>query len=233
MTLQLNAQVRTNLGRCASRRLRRDGNVPAVIYGVTDEVTLLSLDHNMIYHALKRPMFHTSILSMTYGPKTEKVLLRDFQMHAYRSEVLHLDFQRITDTELVNINVPLIFINEDKSPAVKLQHAHITKVITEVEVRALAANIPHSIEIDLHNLSAGQSIHLSDVKVPNDVSLTALLRGDDAVIAIAAGIAEEVEAPVDQPVVAAADIPAMKGDATVADKDASATNKDNKDKDKK
>ena len=210
MSLQLNAQKRDAHGRGASRRLRRSGHVPAIIYGLNENTIPVSLDHNSIYYALKRPNFHTSILSITIDGHTEKVLLRDFQMHAYRPEVLHLDFQRVTDKEEIQIRIPLHFINEETSRAVKIQGAHITKIVNEVEIRAKASAIPHSIEVDLQNLAAGQSLHLSNLVVPKDIVLTSLLRGDDAVIVIAAGIVEEVEAEVTASV-SAADVPTIAG----------------------
>lgn len=198
MLLELNAQARKEHGRGASRRLRRNGLVPAIIYGLNEDATPVSLDHNFIYHALKRPNFHTSILNILVDGKPEKALLRDFQMHAFRPEVLHLDFQRVNDTEEIHIRVPLHFINEDIAHAVKVQGAHITKILTEVEIRAKAADIPHNIEIDLQNITAGESIHLSNLVLPKNVVLANLLRGDDAVVVIAAGIAEETETDVDR-----------------------------------
>lgn len=206
--MKLIAQTRDDHGRGASRRLRRNGSVPAIIYGLAQDATPVSLDHNIIYHALKRPNFHTSILSITLNGKTEKALLRDFQMHAFRPEVLHLDFQRVTDNEEISIHVPLHFINEDTSHAVKVQGAHITKIATDVEIRAKASDIPHAIDVDMQNISAGQTIHLSDLVMPANVVLTSLLRGDDAVVAIAAGISEETESAADE-VTGIADIPTV------------------------
>lgn len=207
MLLELNAQRRDEHGRGASRRLRRSGFVPAIIYGLEEDASAISLDHNQIYYALKRPNFHTSILNIVVDGRVEKALLRDFQMHAYRPEVLHLDFQRVNDTEEIHIRVPLHFLNEDTAHAVKVQGAHITKVITEVEIRAKASDIPQGIEIDLKNITAGQSIHLSNLVLPQNVVLPSLLRGDDAVVVIAAGIAEEVEAAISG--IAVSDIPTV------------------------
>ncbi|MDQ5920172.1 MAG: large subunit ribosomal protein [Pseudomonadota bacterium] len=215
MLLELNAQARKEHGRGASRRLRRNGLVPAIIYGLNEDATPVSLDHNFIYHALKRPNFHTSILNILVDGKPEKALLRDFQMHAFRPEVLHLDFQRVNDTEEIHIRVPLHFINEDIAHAVKVQGAHITKILTEVEIRAKAADIPHNIEIDLQNITAGESIHLSNLVLPKNVVLANLLRGDDAVVVIAAGIAEETETDVSG--VAVADIPTVDAKSEKAD----------------
>lgn len=206
----LNAQKRNEQGRGASRRLRRDGLVPAIVYGLSNEATPITLDHNTVYHALKKPNFHTSILSLVIDGKAEKALLRDFQMHAYRPQVLHMDFQRVTDKEEIHIHVPLNFINEETSHAVKIQGAHVTRIATDVEIRAKASDIPHSIDVDLQNISAGQSIHLSDLVMPKDVVLVSLLRGDDAVIAVAAGISEEAEAPIGE-AIAVSDIPTVDG----------------------
>lgn len=206
---RLEANLKKEHGRGASRRLRRSGQVPAIIYGSGAEAISISLDHNNIYHALKREDFHTSILNLDIAGKTEKVLLRDFQVHAYRPEILHLDFQRVNEREEVQIRIPLHFINEDECYAVKMQNAHVTHIVNEVEIRALAKEIPHFIEVDLKDLKAGQSLHLSDLIPPQGVTLVNLLRGDDAVIAIAAGIAEEVEETPE--VVSAADIPTVDG----------------------
>ncbi len=206
--VQLVAQLREGQGRGASRRLRHSGNVPAIIYGSNSEATLISLDHNTIYHSLKREDFHTSILNIELNGKKEQVLLRDFQVHPFRQQVLHLDFQRVNATEEVQMRIPLHFINEDVCYAVKSQGAHITHVTTDVEIRALARNIPHFIEVDIKEIKAGQSVHLSDLVLPEGVALVNLLRGEDSVVVIAAGIVEEVEV-VEAPIVAAGDIPTV------------------------
>ena len=203
----ITAQKRTEQGRGASRRLRRSGSVPAIVYGLSNEATPITLDHNTMYYALKRPNFHTSILNLVIDGKPEKALLRDFQMHAYRPQVLHLDFQRVTDKEEIQIHIPLNFINEETAYAVKVQGAHITRIATDVEIRAKASDIPHSIDVDLQEIHAGQSIHLSNLVLPAGVVLVSLLREDDQVISVAAGISEEAEAPVGE-TVAIGDIPA-------------------------
>lgn len=201
----LEARLRDVQGKGASRRLRHAGEVPGIIYGAGTDPVMVSLDHNKIYYALKAESFHTSILTIRCNNEVEKVLLRDFQMHAFKPQVLHIDFQRVNETEKVHISIPLHFINEDSCEAVKIQGAHVTHVATEVEIRALASDIPHFIEVDLKALKAGQTIHLSDLKLPKGVSLVNLLRGDDSVVVIVGGIAEEVEST-DAPV-AAGDVP--------------------------
>lgn len=208
MKTTLVAKLRNEHGRGASRRMRRSGLVPAIIYGAGNEAQAISVDHNTIFYALKREEFHTSILDIDVEGKKEQALLRDFQMHAFRPEVLHLDFQRVNDKEEVQIRIPLHFINEETSHAVKLQSAHITHIVNDVEIRALAKDIPHFIEVDMQNIHAGQTIHLSDLVLPKGVALTAIIRGEDAPIALAAGIAEEKEA--DAIAVSAADIPTVQ-----------------------
>ena len=204
---KLVAIARNEHGRGASRRLRHAGQVPAIVYGAGSEAISITLDHNTVFHALKKEAFHTSILDLELAGKAEKVVLRDFHMHSFRPEVLHLDFQRVSATEEIHIKVPLHFLNEATSAAVKVQGAHITHVTNEVEVRALASNLPHFIEVDLANLKAGQTIHLSDLVVPANVKLEKLLRGDDAAVVIAGGIAEVADAEIVSP----ADVPAAKG----------------------
>lgn len=214
------ATARSEHGRGASRRLRRSGNVPAIIYGSGD-ATPVSIDHNTIYHALKHESFHTSILSLDLNGKKESVLLRDFQVHAFRPEVLHVDFQRVNDKEEVQIRIPLHFINEETSHAVKVQGAHITSVVTDVEIRALPRDIPHFIEVDLKELKVGETVHLSSLVLPKGVTLVNLLRGDDGPVAIAAGIKEQAEEDLNAPV-SAADIPTIAGDKDAKEtKDAS------------
>ncbi len=211
MSIKLIAEARDvkEQGRSASRRLRHAGKVPAIVYGAGSEAVAVTLDHNTIFHALKKEVFHTSILDLELNGKTEQVVLRDFHFHAFRPEVLHLDLQRVSATEEIHMSIPLHFLNEDTCPAVKTQGAHITHVATEVEVRALASNLPQFIEVDLTKLSAGQSIHLSDLALPSGVKLEKLLRGDDAVVLIAGGIAEVADAEIVSP----ADVPAAKGSA--------------------
>ncbi len=202
------AQLRNEHGRGASRRLRRAGRVPAIIYGSGNEALAISLDHNTVFHALKHEDFHTSILNLDIEGKKEKALLRDFQVHAFKPEVSHLDFQRVNEKEEIQIKIPLHFINEETSYAVKLQSAHITHIANEVEIRALAKDIPHFIEVDLKNIKAGETLHLSNLVVPNGVKLANLLRGEDSVVLIAAGIAEEIIENT-APVVSASDIPTV------------------------
>ena len=157
-------------GTGASRRLRNAGKTPGIIYGGNAEPKLVELDHNALFHALKKEAFHSSILDMEIGGKAEKVLLRDFQMHPFKPMVLHIDFQRVDANAKVHVKVPLHFLNADNAPGVKLGHGIVSHIANELEVSCLPADLPEFIEVDLGALELGQSIHLSDLKLPKGVS---------------------------------------------------------------
>lgn len=157
-------------GRGASRRLRRSGRAPGVVYGGTGKPQPIELDHNALVHALKNEAFHSSILTMKLGPESQQVLLRDVQMHPFRKEVLHVDFQRVDPNRRIHMKVPLHFTNGENSPAVKLSGAIISHVMTEVDVSCLPKDLPGFIEVDLSQLALNQSIHLTDLKLPGGVT---------------------------------------------------------------
>ena len=162
-------------GRGASRRLRRSGRAPGVVYGGTAQPQPIELDHNALMHALKNEAFHSSILTMKLGSESQDVLLRDVQMHPFRKQVLHVDFQRVDANRRIHMKVPLHFANGENSPAVKLSGAIISHVMTELDVSCLPKDLPGFIEIDLSELGLNQSIHLTDLKLPAGV--TAVARG--------------------------------------------------------
>ena len=177
------AFARKEQGTGASRRLRNAGQTPGIIYGGTEAPVAISLDHNALYHALKKEVFHSSILDLEVDGKVEKVLLRDFQVQAYKQLVLHADFQRVDLNQKIHVKVPLHFINADVSPAVKLSAAVISHVAVELDVSCLPADLPEFVEVDLSKLEAGQSVHVSQLVLPAGV--TAVVHGDDATVAIA------------------------------------------------
>lgn len=184
---------RSEQGSGASRRLRNAGQTPGIIYGGPAAPVTIALDHNALYHALKKEAFHSSILDMEIEGKVEKVLLRDFQMHAYKQIVLHADFQRVDEKQKIHVKVPLHFVNAEVSPAVKLGGAIISHVMNELDVTCLPADLPEFVEVDLSTVEAGASVHLSDVKLPKGVS--AVLHGqDNPTIAIASIPAGQVSA---------------------------------------
>ncbi|MDY7545549.1 50S ribosomal protein L25/general stress protein Ctc [Glaciimonas sp. CA11.2] len=195
------AFVRKELGTGASRRLRIAGQTPGIVYGGSDAPVNLSLDHNALYHALKKEAFHSSILDLEIDGAVQKVLLRDFQVHAYKQLVLHADFQRVDATHAIHVKVPLHFINADVSPAVKLSAGIISHVITDLDISCLPKDLPEFVEVDLSALDVGHSIHLVDLKLPNGVTVVSQ---ENLTIATAAIPAGKVEAEVPASVVAAA-----------------------------
>ncbi|MVW70203.1 MULTISPECIES: 50S ribosomal protein L25/general stress protein Ctc [unclassified Bordetella] len=171
--MKFNATARSVQGSSASRRLRRAGRVPAIVYGGTAAPLNIELDHNEIFHALRKEEFHASILQMELNGKQEPVLLRSVQWHAYKPQVLHVDFQRVDASQALTTKVPLHFINGEQSPAVKLSGAIISQIQTELEITCLPSALPQFIEVDLSNLIGGASIHLADIKLPKGVTYVA------------------------------------------------------------
>ncbi|MCL2022061.1 MAG: 50S ribosomal protein L25/general stress protein Ctc [Betaproteobacteria bacterium] len=180
MQFVLNAQKREAQGSSASRRLRRSGKTPAIIYGAGQAPVVIELDHNQLYLGMRKEAFHSSLLTIELDGRKEQVLLRDYQMHAYRPQVLHVDFQRIDANKKLHQKVPLHFINQDIAPGVKLGGGQIAHVITELEVSCLPTDLPEFIEVDLKELSVGASLHVSQLSLPKGV--TALTHGIDQTV---------------------------------------------------
>jgi len=183
--MEFNATSRSAQGSSASRRLRRSGRVPAIVYGGKDPALNIELDHNEIFHALRKEQFHSSVLDMKLEGKKHSVLLRSVQWHPYRQVVMHVDFQRVDSNQVLHTKVPLHFTNAEASPAVKLSAAVITHVLTELEVECLPANLPPFIEVDLSLVIAGSSVHLADIKLPLGVKYLTHGGDENPVIAIA------------------------------------------------
>src|SRR6185369_3865672 len=160
MTFELIAQARTLQGTGASRRLRRAGNVPGIVYGGGAAPQSIEVEHNDLLLKLKKEAFHSTIINLVLDGKKQAVLLRDTQVHAYRPLVLHVDFQRVDSTHELHVKVPLHFINEEVAPGVKLGGGLVNHVTTEVDVQCLAKDLPEFIEVDLSALKIGDSIHL-------------------------------------------------------------------------
>ncbi len=186
--MKFNATLRSVQGTSASRRLRHAGRVPAIVYGGKDEPLSIELDHNEIFHALRKEAFHASILDMQLEGKGQKVLLRAVQWHPYKSQVLHVDFQRVDAKQTITTKVPLHFINGESSPAVKLSGQIISHVMTELEITCLPANLPQSIEVDLATLTGGSNVYLSDITLPKGVVHT--VHGAEGDLVLAAALAK-------------------------------------------
>ncbi|MBK6471176.1 MAG: 50S ribosomal protein L25/general stress protein Ctc [Betaproteobacteria bacterium] len=194
--MKFTAYERTLQGTGASRRLRAAAKVPGIVYGAGTPA-MVELDHNALFFALKKEAFHSSILEMDIGGKVEKVLLRDYQMHAYKPMVLHIDFQRVDETTRLRKKVPLHFEGEELSPAVKTDKCLVSHVRTDLEIECLAAQLPEFVTIDLSGLTKNQSLHASDLKLPEGIK--AVKRGtlNPVIVAVTTPkVEEEVAATV-------------------------------------
>jgi large subunit ribosomal protein L25 len=217
MKIAIKAEVQ---GTGASRRLRRAEKVPGIIYGGGKDASVIELDHNDIFHKLRNEAFHASILDMSLDGKPEQVLLRDVQMHAWKQIVMHVDFQRVAADKKIHMKVPLHFINADVSPGVKLSSGIVSHVVNELNISCLPKDLPEFIEVDLKDLAAGHSIHVSNLKMPAGVDSVASHRGEDPVVAtiiIPRAVAAEEEATTTA-AVSAADVPAANQKAKEEEK---------------
>ena len=184
---------RAKQGTGASRRLRITGRTPGIVYGGTGEPILIELDHNALWHAIKKEAFHASILEMELAGKAQKVLLRDLQMHPFKQQVLHIDFQRVEARTRLTMKVPLHYSGEEESPAVKAENCLVNHVLTELTVSCFPADVPESIDIDLSGLKKGSPLHLKDIKLPKGVKFVAKGQDNPVLVSVSA-IVEEVEA---------------------------------------
>ncbi|SMG31934.1 50S ribosomal protein L25/general stress protein Ctc [Paraburkholderia susongensis] len=172
-------------GTGASRRLRNSGKTPGIVYGAGADTQLIELDHNALWHALKKEVFHSSILDLEVGGKSQQVLLRDVQYHPFRQLVLHVDFQRVDASKKLHTKVPLHFMNQESNPAVKLSSAVISHILNELEIECLPSALPEFIEVDLAKIEAGQSVHAKDIALPAGVALVNHVEVENPVIAAA------------------------------------------------
>jgi large subunit ribosomal protein L25 len=185
-------------GTGASRRLRITGRTPGIVYGGTGEPLLIEVDHNALFHAIKKEAFHASILEMELGGATHKVLLRDLQMHPYKPQVQHIDFQRVEATTRMTVKVPLHFSGEENSPAVKAEKCLVNHVVNELTVSCFPADIPEFIAVDLSGMKKGHSLHVNDITLPKGVKV--VTKGQvNPVLASVTAIEEEAAAPAAAP----------------------------------
>lgn len=198
MQLEFNAKKRDGQGTGASRRLRRTGRVPGIIYGGTAAAQSIDIDHNELFQLMRKEAFYSSVLTANIDGVKEICLFRDVQRHPYRPQILHVDFQRIDATHAIHQKVPLHFINADIAPGVKLSGGMVTHVMNEVDVKCLPADLPAFIEVDLKDLVAGHSLHVSQLPLPKGVEVVHHGEGDPVVATIlvkGGAAAEEPEAP--------------------------------------
>jgi len=183
MSIEINAVKRDVKGTGASRRLRRAGTVPGVVYGGGKEAFPLEINAKELFLQFRHEAFHASVLTLILDGKKENVLLRDFQMHPVRNSIQHIDFQRVSATEKIHVKVPFHFVNADIAPGVKTGGGIVAHILTEADVSCLAKNLPEFIEVDLATLEMGQSIHLSQIKLAKGIEFVQLSHDNDAAVA--------------------------------------------------
>ena len=209
---EIKVQRREDEGKGASRRLRRAGNVPAIVYGGELDPVNIQLNHNEVLLASDNEWFYSSILDLSLDGDIQPVLLRDVQRHPYRQQIMHLDFLRVSADEKLRTSVPLHFVNEEVSPAGKSADVFISYEIREIAVECLPRDLPGSIEVDLSGLELGDTLYLSDIKLPEGVEIPQLALGedhDDAIVT-ARQARVEVEPEVEEDEEQSAEVPAAK-----------------------
>jgi len=186
---------RAKQGTGASRRLRITGKTPGIVYGGEGQPKLIELDHNALWHALKKEAFHSSILEMELSGQSSKVLLRDVQYHPFKQLVLHVDFQKVDATTKLHMKVPLHYVKSEESHAVKFEACVVNHVMSELDITCLPADLPEFIEVDLSGLKKGTSLHLDEITLPKGV--TAVTRGkkNPVLVSVVTTVAEEAPAP--------------------------------------
>jgi len=190
--MKFTAYERIKQGTGASRRLRNAAKVPGIVYGA-GAPAMIELDHNALFFALKKEAFHSSLLEMELNGKTEQVLLRDYSMHAFRPMVMHVDFQRVDATTKITKKVPLHFINEDISPAVKTEHCLVNHVVNELRIQCLASQLPEFLTVDLGHLATrGQTLTVNDLKLAEGIKVVTHGKPNPVIVSVTAPVAEEV-----------------------------------------
>lgn len=177
--IDLVAEFREDQGKGASRRLRKEGKVPAILYGAGREPRAISLQHNKLIRALEDESFYSSVLNIMVGDKSQEAILKDLQRHPAKAQILHVDLQRIVAGEAIRMQVPLHFLGEDVAPGVKTQGGVVSKLINEVEIVCLPKDLPEYLEVDISEMEIDNILHLSNVPLPKGVEIPSLAQGDD------------------------------------------------------
>ncbi len=186
---------RAKQGTGASRRLRNSGKTPGIVYGGEGQPQLIEIDHNALWHALKKEAFHASVLEMELAGATTKVLLRDVQYHPFKQLVLHVDFQKVDAKTKLHMKVPLHYVKSEESQAVKFDSCVVNHVISELEVSCLPSELPEFIEVDLSGLKKGMSLHLNDIKLPKGVTAVTHGKNNPVLVSVVAVAGAEEAAP--------------------------------------
>ena len=183
------AEVRTGSGTAASRRARRAGQVPVVVYGGGEDEQYLLVDHNKITHQLEVEAFHSALVQIQVDGDLQRAILRDVQMHPYKAQVLHLDFQRVSRKDSITMTVPFHFVGEDIAPGVKVDAGIMTHSMTNIDVTCLGSDLPEYIEVDVSGLELGGSVHLGEIKLPEGVQLASTIQESDLELSVASVLA--------------------------------------------
>jgi large subunit ribosomal protein L25 len=221
------AYERAKQGTGASRRLRNTGKTPGIVYGGEGQPQLIELDHNALWHALKKEAFHSTILDMEVAGKADKVLLRDVQVHPYKQQVLHIDFQRVDAKTKLHMKVPLHYVKAEESQAVKFEGCVVNHVMSDIDISCLPADLPEYVEVDLSAMKKGMSLHLNDITLPKGV--TAVTRGKPNPVLVSMVVIGGAEEPTaEEAAAAAAAGTAVAAAAPAADAKAAAPAKEGK-----
>ena len=190
----LNAEPRDDVGKGASRRLRKSGKVPGIVYGAKKDALSILLNHDEVIHQLENEAFYSHILTINIGKDAEKVVLKDLQRHPHKPSIIHIDFQRIDEKQKLTMRVPLHFINEDQCVGVKTGGGVIGHIMTELEISCLPKDLPEYIDVDMKEIDVGDTVILSDLQMPEGVEIYALTHGGDASMPVASvNIPKEIE----------------------------------------
>jgi large subunit ribosomal protein L25 len=215
---ELVAEKREDVGKGASRRLRHAGKLPGIVYGTDKEPTMITLDHNVVMHSLENEAFYSHILTLNIGKDSEKVVLKDLQRHPYKNRLQHIDLLRINENEALTMRVPIHFINEEKAVGVKQGGGVVSHVMTEIDVVCLPKDLPEYIQVDMLEVELDQTVHISDLALPDGVQVYSLLHGGDDSQPVAAIHAPKASAADDAEDAAAAE--AAEGEAAAEGEEA-------------
>ncbi|MFT7525180.1 MAG: large subunit ribosomal protein L25 [Arenicella sp.] len=208
------AEVRAGSGTAASRRARRNGQVPMVVYGGGEDEQYLLVDHNKIYRQLNVEAFHSALVQLHVGDDLQRAILRDVQMHPYKQQVMHLDFQRVSRKDTITMTVPLHFIGEEDAPGVHVENGIMTHGMLSVDVSCLGSDLPEYVEVDVSGLGMGESVHLSEVKLPEGVEFASTVQESDLELSVASVLAPKKPQTVDDEEVDGETVEGAEGEAT-------------------
>ena len=211
------AEVRAGSGTAASRRARRNGQVPVVVYGGGEDEQYLLVDHNKIMRQLEVESFHSALVQLKVDGDLQRAILRDVQMHPYKSQVMHLDFQRVSRKDTITMTVPIHFSGEEDAPGVKIENGIMSHSMTSVDVTCLGSDLPEYIEVDVSGLNLGESVSLGDISLPEGVEFSSSLQESDMELSIASVLAPKKPQTESTDEAEGEDGDAAAGDAPAAD----------------